>query len=143
MTLHLLPEGMARVMPVAVQLPLFVVCLLSIVVGMVIGYLLEWLREHKHRRRASQKAREAARLNARGRPAAQAVGPRPTTTCWRCSATEAAMRVKICGLRSRAEAAAAAAAGAAYIGLVRFPPSPRHLTPRRCALGGRSRCRRG
>ncbi|MFO1142135.1 MAG: phosphoribosylanthranilate isomerase [Amaricoccus sp.] len=38
------------------------------------------------------------------------------------------MRVKICGLRSRAEAAAATAAGAGYIGLVRFPPSPRHLT---------------
>ena len=62
-TLHLLPEGMQRVMPVAVQLPLFVVCLLSVVVGMVIGYLLEWLREHKHRRRATQKTREAARLN--------------------------------------------------------------------------------
>ena len=62
-TLNLLPDGMARVMPVAVELPLFVVCLLSVVVGMVIGYLLEWLREHKHRRRASQKAREAARLN--------------------------------------------------------------------------------
>ncbi len=38
------------------------------------------------------------------------------------------MRVKICGVRSRAEAAAAVAAGAAYIGLVRFPPSPRHLS---------------
>lgn len=62
-TLHLLPDDMARVMPVAVQLPLFVVCLLSVVVGMVIGYLLEWLREHKHRRRATHKTREAARLN--------------------------------------------------------------------------------
>ena len=38
------------------------------------------------------------------------------------------MRVKICGLRSRAEVAAAAAAGAAYVGLVFFPPSPRHVT---------------
>ena len=62
-TLHLLPEGMERVMPLSIQLPLFVVSLLSIVAGMVIGYLLEWLREHKHRRRASQKAREAAQLN--------------------------------------------------------------------------------
>ena len=62
-TLHLLPEGMARVMPLTIQLPLFVVSLVSIVVGMVIGYLLEWLREHKHRRRASQKSREAAKLN--------------------------------------------------------------------------------
>jgi len=62
-TLHLLPEGMARVMPISVQLPLFVVCLLSVVVGMVLGYLLEWLREHKHRRQATQKTREAAKLN--------------------------------------------------------------------------------
>lgn len=38
------------------------------------------------------------------------------------------MRVKICGLRSRAEASVAVASGAAYIGLVRFPPSPRHLS---------------
>lgn len=38
------------------------------------------------------------------------------------------MRVKICGLRSRGEVAAAAAAGAAYVGLVFFPPSPRHVS---------------
>ena len=62
-TLHLLPEGMARVMPLSIQVPLFALSLVSIVVGMVIGYLLEWLREHKHRRRASQKSREAAQLN--------------------------------------------------------------------------------
>jgi uncharacterized integral membrane protein len=62
-TLHLLPEGMARVMPLSIEVPLFVVSLVSIGVGMVIGYLLEWLREHKHRRRASQKSREAAQLN--------------------------------------------------------------------------------
>jgi lipopolysaccharide assembly protein A len=62
-TLHLLPEGMARVMPLSIQVPLFAVSLVSIVLGMAIGYLLEWLREHKHRRRASQKTREAAQLN--------------------------------------------------------------------------------
>ena len=61
-TLNLLPEGMATLMPVSVQVPLFVVSLASIFVGMILGYLLEWLREHKHRRRASEKAREAARL---------------------------------------------------------------------------------
>ena len=38
------------------------------------------------------------------------------------------MRVKICGLRSRGEVAAAAAAGAAYVGLVFFPASPRHVS---------------
>ncbi len=62
-TLHLLPEGMARVLPVSIDLPLFVVILVSAIVGMLIGYLFEWLREHKHRRRASQKAREAEQLN--------------------------------------------------------------------------------
>lgn len=38
------------------------------------------------------------------------------------------MRVKICGLRSRGEVAAAAAAGAAYVGFVFFPKSPRHVS---------------
>jgi phosphoribosylanthranilate isomerase len=38
------------------------------------------------------------------------------------------MRVKICGLRSRAEAAAATDAGAAYVGFVHYPPSPRHMS---------------
>jgi uncharacterized membrane-anchored protein YhcB (DUF1043 family) len=48
---------------VSVRVPLFVVSLVSIVVGIVLGYLFEWLREHKYRRRASLKAREADRLN--------------------------------------------------------------------------------
>lgn len=38
------------------------------------------------------------------------------------------MQVKICGLRSRSEVAAAAEAGAAYIGLVFFPRSPRSIS---------------
>ena len=38
------------------------------------------------------------------------------------------VRVKICGLRSRAEIRAAGDAGAAYVGLVFFPPSPRNMT---------------
>ncbi len=63
-TLHLLPEGIAQVMPISVRLPLFVVVLLSAVAGVVIGYLFEWLREHKYRRRATQKSREAERLSA-------------------------------------------------------------------------------
>lgn len=36
--------------------------------------------------------------------------------------------VKICGLRSRADAAAAVTHGASYVGLVFFPPSPRHMS---------------
>ena len=62
-TLQLLPGGMQRLMPLSLRLPLFVVVLLSALVGMIAGYLLEWLREHKHRRRATEKAREAARLS--------------------------------------------------------------------------------
>ena len=38
------------------------------------------------------------------------------------------VRVKICGLRTAAEVAAAAEAGAAYIGFVFFPKSPRNVT---------------
>jgi uncharacterized integral membrane protein len=63
-TVRLLPEGLERLLPgVAVDLPLFVVSLISIVTGMVIGYLLEWLREHRYRRLAAEKQREAARLS--------------------------------------------------------------------------------
>lgn len=38
------------------------------------------------------------------------------------------MRVKICGLRSPEAVAAAVGAGAAYLGFVFFPKSPRHVT---------------
>lgn len=62
-TLNLLPEGMAGILPYSVQVPLFVVCLVSIGVGLVLGYLFEWLREHKHRKRAAVRAREARDLS--------------------------------------------------------------------------------
>lgn len=39
------------------------------------------------------------------------------------------VRVKICGLRSAADVEAAAGAGAAYVGFVFFPRSPRNVTP--------------
>jgi phosphoribosylanthranilate isomerase len=38
-------------------------------------------------------------------------------------------KVKICGIRTHSTLHAALDAGADYIGLVFFPPSPRHLTP--------------
>jgi uncharacterized integral membrane protein len=62
-TLRLLPEGLSAIAQQSVELPLYVVGLLSVLTGLALGYVLEWLREHKHRRRASQKAREAAMLN--------------------------------------------------------------------------------
>ena len=38
-------------------------------------------------------------------------------------------RMKFCGLRTSADVSAAVEAGAAYVGFVFFPPSPRYLTP--------------
>lgn len=38
------------------------------------------------------------------------------------------VRVKVCGLRTRADVTAAASSGAAFCGFVFFPRSPRHLT---------------
>jgi len=38
------------------------------------------------------------------------------------------MRVKICGMRSRGEVHAAVQAGAGYVGMVFFPPSPRNVS---------------
>ncbi len=43
------------------------------------------------------------------------------------SPSSARVRVKICGLRRPDDLAAAIAGGAAYVGFVFFPPSPRHL----------------
>jgi uncharacterized integral membrane protein len=63
-TVRLLPEGLDRLLPgMAIDLPLYLVSLISIVTGMVLGYLLEWLREHRYRRLAAEKQREAARLS--------------------------------------------------------------------------------
>jgi phosphoribosylanthranilate isomerase len=44
------------------------------------------------------------------------------------------IRVKICGLRTEDDVAAVAAAGAAYMGLNFFPPSPRYVTPEQARL---------
>lgn len=43
------------------------------------------------------------------------------------------IRAKICGINNPAAAVAAAAGGAAYIGLVFYPPSPRSLSPAQAA----------
>ena len=44
-----------------------------------------------------------------------------------------AVMVKICGVNSKEAAMAAAEGGAALVGLVFYPPSPRHLTPAQAA----------
>ncbi|MEM8870509.1 MAG: LapA family protein [Pseudomonadota bacterium] len=62
-TLHLLPEGIANILPLSIEVPLFAVILASILLGLLIGYIFEWLREHKHRKSASLKEREVANLS--------------------------------------------------------------------------------
>ncbi|MEM7614990.1 MAG: lipopolysaccharide assembly protein LapA domain-containing protein [Pseudomonadota bacterium] len=62
-TLNLLPEGVANILPLSIEVPLFSVILASILLGLLIGYILEWLREHKHRRTASVKKREVEGLS--------------------------------------------------------------------------------
>ncbi len=46
---------------------------------------------------------------------------------------ESSVRVKICGLRRAGDVSVAVAAGAAYLGFVFFPPSPRAVTPSEAA----------
>ncbi|HSF92550.1 MAG TPA: LapA family protein [Paracoccaceae bacterium] len=60
--LALLPEQLAGFFPVSINLPLFVVVMLSVLAGLMAGYVLEYFREHKHRAEASRKRREAAKL---------------------------------------------------------------------------------
>jgi putative membrane protein len=62
-TVELMPEPLDQVVQASVEVPLFVVSLLSILVGMILGYILEWLREYRYRRRLAQKEREAAQLS--------------------------------------------------------------------------------
>ena len=62
-TLNLLPGSLASILPVSINLPLFVVILAAVMLGLLIGYVLEYIREHKHRKTASQKKREADALS--------------------------------------------------------------------------------
>ncbi len=62
-TLGLLPEQLADVFPVSIDLPLFVVIMLAALAGLVVGEVLEFFREHKVRKEAAEKRREVAQLN--------------------------------------------------------------------------------
>lgn len=63
-TLRLVPPELSDVAAVTpgLQMPLFVVILLSIATGLLVGIAGEWLREHKHRADAARRAREVSRL---------------------------------------------------------------------------------
>lgn len=75
-TVELLPEPLDRVLSASVEVPLFLVILVSVLVGMILGYTFEWLREARYRRAAAQRGREASalaeelhRIKQRGKPA--------------------------------------------------------------------------
>lgn len=61
-TLKLLPPEAEDILPLSIELPMFVVIIAAVLVGLLLGYVIEYLREAKHRRRAAQQTREAARL---------------------------------------------------------------------------------
>ena len=62
-TLGLLPEQLSNLFPVSIELPLFVVIMISALAGLMVGYVLEFFREHKIRREAAEKKREVASLS--------------------------------------------------------------------------------
>ena len=62
-TLAVLPEELSGILPVSIQLPMFVVIMLSMLAGLLVGYVLEYFREHKLRREAAAKKREVANLS--------------------------------------------------------------------------------
>lgn len=63
-TLQAMPTPLADLLSISptVQLPLFVVILLSVGAGLLIGFLWEWVREHRLRADGRSKAREVETL---------------------------------------------------------------------------------
>jgi uncharacterized integral membrane protein len=64
MTLRLLPQELARLvgLEMNVALPVFLVLLGTFLLGLLFGFVWEWLREHKHRATAKIERRERERL---------------------------------------------------------------------------------
>ena len=63
-TLKLLPDALAGFagVPLAIDVPLYIVIFAGIVAGVLIGFVWDWLREHKHRADAARKAREVSAM---------------------------------------------------------------------------------
>ncbi|MBF9033884.1 DUF1049 domain-containing protein [Rhodobacterales bacterium HKCCE2091] len=63
-TVETLPPGLAAWAgwTYAIELPLFLVILLSVIAGLLIGFVWEWFREHRHRAEASRQRRARAKL---------------------------------------------------------------------------------
>lgn len=62
--LKAMPTPVADLLAISptIELPLFMVILLSVGMGLLIGFLWEWLREHRLRADGKASAREAAQL---------------------------------------------------------------------------------
>ena len=65
-TLRLFPGDLASYLGlrVDVNMPLFLVILLSVAIGLLIGFTVEWFREHKHRADARAERAQKERLEA-------------------------------------------------------------------------------
>lgn len=65
-TLHLLPDGVAALVPgvPTYRLPLFLVLFGGVAAGLVLGFVWEWIREAGERAQAARQAREMARMRA-------------------------------------------------------------------------------
>jgi uncharacterized integral membrane protein len=62
--LEVIPEALAPWLGIqfAMQLPLFIVVLGSVMVGVLVGFVWEWLREHRYRSEARTQKRQARAL---------------------------------------------------------------------------------
>lgn len=62
--LRALPDDLALLFGVnyEIQVPMFLVILLSVTAGLLLGFAWEWAREHKHRKAAATGNRQVAKL---------------------------------------------------------------------------------
>lgn len=59
--LKLMPEALSFIFQRSVELPLFLILVLTLMLGVALGYVLEWGREMRQRREAAEARRTIAR----------------------------------------------------------------------------------
>ncbi len=111
-------------LPALMQLPLYLLVLGTLVVGFFLGEAGGLDRRLALASRGAPLARAHRQVGARARRRAHdaPAGRR---------AAAMSVAAKICGLSSEAAVEAAIAGGAAYVGFVFYPPSPRSVSPER------------
>ena len=125
-----MPESLGITGDSVSNVPLALVILGTFLLGFLVGELVEFTRERKYRAQLGAKRRELAAA-ARGERAPRPQGRRQGRRSGADPALTAPVRVKICGLTRPEAVRQAADAGAAYVGIVLFPPSPRNVAPPR------------